>query len=76
VVGALHHGVFVCFVQGKVLLESNSLFGWLAASQPAVFFSYINLALVNNSIFLSQQISTNRQPLASRTRSKSNTAHL
>jgi hypothetical protein len=39
------------------------LFGWLAASQPTMFFSHIISALATShqpvsSIFLSQQIST------------------
>jgi len=50
-----------------------SSFGWLAASQPAVLFSHTNSAPATghqlaSSIFLSQQISTSHQPLASRTR--------
>jgi hypothetical protein len=49
-----------------------SLFGWLAASQPAVLFSYIistpaTSHLSTSSIFLSQQISTSHHPPASRT---------
>jgi hypothetical protein len=43
-----------------------ALFGWLAPSQPAVFFSHTNSALASSqqpasSIFLSQQISTSHQ---------------
>jgi hypothetical protein len=52
--------------------ETDSLFGWLAARQPAVLFSHIKSApatsyLPVSSIFLSQQISTGHQPPASRT---------
>jgi hypothetical protein len=50
-----------------------ALFGWLVASQPAVFFSHTNSASATshqsaNSIFLSQRISLSYQPPASRTR--------
>jgi hypothetical protein len=50
-----------------------ALFGWLAPSQSAVFFSHTNSAPASShqpasSIFLSEQISTSYQQPTSRTR--------
>jgi hypothetical protein len=56
------------FIPTYVAIQNyQSLFGWLAASQPAALFSHIKSAsatchLPANSIFLSQQISTGHQP--------------
>jgi hypothetical protein len=55
---SVNNVVFYKYDDG-VVLEIKALFGWLVASQPAVFFSHTSLAPATshqpvNSIFLSQ----------------------